>query len=269
MKRLDARVLSGLVLILGGLLFLLQTMNIIPSNLGGGWAILFGLAGVAFGYVFLVERQQNWWAIIPGLTLLGLAALIGIGSLVPGTAGELLAGLFMGSVGLSFLIIYLVRREFWWALIPGGVLVGFGLIIALSAFFPDSDELIGALFIGFIGLAFWIVYLAKRDFWWAIIPAGVMTTLAITTALVSYTEDFQVGVMFLGFAATFALVGVVPTREGRMTWAFIPAGIMAVLAVIFLATLGHTLRYLNYVWPVLLLLVGLYLIWQSLRKPAA
>ena len=74
--------------------------------------------------------------------------------------------------------------------------------------------------------------------------------------------------MFLGFAATIALVGAVPTREGRMTWAFIPAGIMAVLGVIFLATLGHTLGYLNYVWPVLLLLVGLYLIWQALRKPA-
>ena len=31
----------------------------------------------------------------------------------------------------------------------------------------------GALFLGSIGLAFWVIYFVRRDFWWAVIPGGV------------------------------------------------------------------------------------------------
>ena len=32
----------------------------------------------------------------------------------------------------------------------------------------------GALFLGCIGIAFWVIYLADRARWWGIIPGGVL-----------------------------------------------------------------------------------------------
>ena len=35
------------------------------------------------------------------------------------------------------------------------------------------------MFLGTIGLSFWVIYLTRRDFWWAVIPGGALMTLAL------------------------------------------------------------------------------------------
>jgi hypothetical protein len=142
------------------------------------WLLIFGAAGVTFLFVFASNRQQ-WWAVIPGFTLLGLAVLIAFGD----TLGAWGGGLFLGSIGLSFWVIYAVRRDYWWALIPAGVLSTLALIAVLA---ESVDGMIvgGILFLG-LAATFTLVYLltgeARQK--WALIPAGILGAMGALLVL--------------------------------------------------------------------------------------
>jgi hypothetical protein len=90
-----------------------------------------GLA-LAFGHIYLTARAERWWAILPGGFMLVLAVVVGASSYVAAT--ETLAALLFIGLGLVFFLLYLLdgKRRQWWALIPGIVLVLFG-VLALSA----------------------------------------------------------------------------------------------------------------------------------------
>ncbi|MCL5996036.1 MAG: hypothetical protein M1546_08265 [Chloroflexi bacterium] len=207
MRRYDMRLLWGLLLIAGGALFLLENLGILPLG-GYVWALLFAVGGLTFLGVFSADRA-NWWAVIPGLTLLGI-----------------------------------------------------GMTIALSIAFPEQvGAWIGAGFLGMIGLAFWIVYLTNREFWWAIIPGGVLVTLAMVAGIAPFWGGFETGgLFFLGMGLTFALVGVVPTPQGRMTWAFIPASILTLMGLLVMAA---ATSLINYIWPIVLIAFGVVLLWRA------
>ncbi len=200
----------GALLIVLGLLFLLQNFGLFGGLENIIWLVLFGAGGLAFLWVFFSNREQ-WWAIIPGFTLLGLAFLIGFGE-------------YMGAWG-------------------------------------------GALFLGAIGLSFWVIYLLRRDFWWAIIPGGALVTLALVAGLSDIVQDDDGmaigGILFLGFALTFLLVYLAPTSQGRMKWALIPAGILGVMGVLFLLSLGG---FINYALAIGLILVGGFLVARTLMR---
>lgn len=206
MKALETRTAWGGLLILLGVLFLLQTLGIIPGDLAILWALVFAAAGIAFLYLYARDQERSWWAVIPGLTLVGLAGAI-----------------LLGEYGTR-------------AMQPLG----------------------GTVFLGLIGLAFLLIYLGNRDRWWAIIPAGVMLTLALIAGLSTFFEGADLGaVLFFGLAATFGLLYFVPTPRGRMTWALIPAGVLLIMGILVLATLSPVA---GYIWPLALILVGLYLL---------
>ncbi len=206
---LGSRVLWGGLLIAAGILFLLENLGVIQFA-DIFWAILMGLGGVFFLSVFLADRN-NWWALIPGIILFDLALLVALDAIFPQ---------FAGSVG-------------------------------------------GALFLAGIGLSFWVIYLIRRDHWWAIIPGGALFTLAavvIASSLGYETESG--GVLFLGLGLTFGLVALAPTSEGgRMTWAWIPAAALVVIGVL---VFGAAANLINYLWPAVLILLGLFLVYRTL-----
>jgi len=209
MKLSNFRVLWGSLLILAGALFMAQNLNLIPSAWGIIWGLFFGIAGGVFLYAFSTDRSQ-WWTLIPALALFGLMLLI---------------------IGDAYLPRF-------------------------------TDELGGSVILGAIGLGFWVVYLVKRDAWWAVIPAGILTTLAIVAAVDPFVHDS--GWIFLvGMGLTFAIVGILPTPGGRMTWAFIPAGILLALGVF---TSAFLLPYLNYIWPVILIGFGGFVVIKNMRN---
>lgn len=208
MSRPDMRVFWGVLLIAAGLLFLAQSLGLISSAWRALWVVVFGLAGLSFVAWLLVDRRQ-WWAIIPGLTLLGLA----------------------GATLLSILL-------------P-----------------EENDRWGGLMFLGAIGLSFALVYLMRRDFWWALIPAGALLTLALVTVFARFMAGAELGALiFLGLSLTFGLVAVVPTPHGRMAWAWIPAGVLGVIGILIALAMGSLL---NYLWPVALILAGVYLLVRS------
>jgi hypothetical protein len=92
-------------------------------------AALFVGQAIAFAHIYLLDRAGRWWAIIPGGFMLMLGGTIALSSVTeePATLGT---ALFIG-LGAVFFLLYLLgqRRQLWWALIPGSVLVLFGLFL--------------------------------------------------------------------------------------------------------------------------------------------
>jgi hypothetical protein len=176
------------------------------------------------------------------------------------TIGSLLIALLFAFGSLVFLSVFFENREHWWALIPGFVLMGLAGQIALSFFAPQlSDSVGGALFLGALGLSFFAVYLIRRENWWAVIPGGVLATLAVVSALEATALDTG-AIFFFGLALTFGLVAVLPTPDGAMRWAWIPAGILLLIAVMLVVAAGD---YINFVIPVALIAVGVYLLLRT------
>jgi hypothetical protein len=212
MKRLDVRAIGGILLIIVGILLLLQNLGVFEVIVALVWALLFAAGGLIFLYMFLTEHTRNWWAVIPGFALLGLAALI-----------------------------------------------------LLDELFPRIGEALGgAIFLGGVGLAFWVIYFIKREHWWAVIPGGVLFTLALVT-VVSYVlgGGWAGGAFFVGLGLTFGLLYFLPTPQGRMKWALIPAAVLVVMGVLVTAATTGGLSCLG---GAVLILVGLYLLFRMFRS---
>ena len=214
LKRFDVRTVNtvgAILLIVVGILLLLQNFGILGGVVALIWSLIFAAGGLIFLYMFLTNRTQ-WWAIIPGFTLLGLAALI-----------------------------------------------------TLDQFLPRvGDALGGTIFLGGIGLAFWVIYFLNREHWWAVIPGGVMFTVALVAGLDAVFEGLEMGgVVLLGIGLTFGLLSLLPTPQGRMRWALIPAAVLLVMGLLITAA---TTGILEYLWPAALIVVGLYLLFRMFRS---
>jgi len=206
------RVILGVFLVILGVVALLQTLRIVNLE-SGFWPIffaaLFMLAGLSF-LAALIQTRANWWAAIPGVTLLSIGALIGLNELVPGFA-------------------------------PYG----------------------GSLVLGGIGLSFWLVYLLAPQNWWAIIPGGTMVTLAVVAGLGEVSGIESGGFFFLGLAVTFALLSILPTGGRKMSWPWIPAAVLLVLGVVVSFS---SVGFANFVWPVILILLGVFFLTRNIFR---
>lgn len=155
MKKYDPRLWIGLLMVFGGVLILLENLNIISNVSGIFWGALLGLVGAFFLYL-LIRDRSNWWAAFPAFTLLGLA----VSSFLPNSLEAFEGLVFFAGISLAFIWVYATDTSRWWAIIPAGVMLTLGVIAAL-------DEISGAdnggfLFLG-LGLTFILV---------AILPGG-------------------------------------------------------------------------------------------------
>jgi len=91
-------------------------------------AVLFIGLALAFAHIYLLDRTERWWAIIPGGFMLVLGVVIGLSSVIA-SVEALGAALFIG-MGTVFLLLYfLAGRRQWWALVPGSVLLILGFFV--------------------------------------------------------------------------------------------------------------------------------------------
>ena len=191
MKGDRSSLIWGLLLVALGLLFLLQSFGIANAVGGAVFWVLFAAGGVAFLYVFLRDRER-WWAVIPGMGLLGLALLIALGSVAPRLEGLLGGPIFLGALGASFLVVYSVRPRFWWAIIPGGVLLSVAVVAFLDQVNVPFDT--GAIVLIGMGATFLALTLVRAEsgrLWWAAIPGCVLTLIGVlilgeSVAIMSY-----------------------------------------------------------------------------------
>ncbi|NTU64493.1 MAG: hypothetical protein HGB05_14115 [Chloroflexi bacterium] len=178
------RLIWGVALIAMGAFFLGQQLGLFGELELSFWAFAFGLLGLIFLFTFLADRQQ-WWALIPGCILLGVAALI-VNAENEFITDQQASGLFLFSVGLPFLLIYVVDRRMWWALIPGGVLS----VLALITFVSGGDvsgQVIAAIMLFGLAALFAVLRFVTRSnpymgwaTWVAIILAAIGALVLIT-----------------------------------------------------------------------------------------
>ena len=183
-------------------------------------------------------------------------------NLIP-NAWDLIWGAMLGIAGIVFLVAYWSDRTQWWPLIPGLGLLSLGALVLVDSMLPGVPWS-GAIFLGGIGVAFWLIYLLNRENWWAVIPGGVLLTLAVVAGLDPYVSgDAGGGIFMFGLGLTFALVGVLPSSQGPMRWALIPAAVLLLLAIFLLTPLTP---WLNFIWPLALIVLGVYFILRNLGK---
>jgi hypothetical protein len=196
MKRLDPRIIIGVVLILAGGLGFLQAFGFLRNASDVFWGIVFLVAGGVFLAMFASNfASGGWWAAFPGFILAGIGVLI----LLPNSLDNIGGGVFLGAIGLSFWAVYLTSRDRWWAIIPGGVLLTLAVVSALPSNFIGGVDSGGVFFLG-LALTFLLVALLA-GMSWAYWPAGV---LGVFGAFLF----FQSQVYLLSYIAAAALIVV-------------------------------------------------------------
>lgn len=168
MRRYDPRLIIGALLVLGGLLSLLDAMDIISDGGGIFWGLLFAAGGLIF-LSMLINNRENWWAAFPAFTLLGLA----LSSFLPESLEAFEGLVFFAGISAGFWWVYFTGTDRWWAIIPAGVLLTLGIVSAVDD--VTGMETGGLFFLG-LGLTFVLVAVLPggggRS--WALIPGVVL-----------------------------------------------------------------------------------------------
>jgi len=177
MRILNSRAAWGWALIAGGIIFLLQNLNVLP-DIGWIWAAAFGMAGLIFLFYFFRDSER-WWSAFPAFGLLGIAGTLLFADLLPGDLADEIGGaFFIGMLGLSFLFIYLRTRDHWWPIIPAGSLLTIGgIILVTSSSIDPGPSVIGLVLFGGLALTFLVLFLVPSESGrakWAIWPAASM-----------------------------------------------------------------------------------------------
>jgi hypothetical protein len=172
---------SGIVLVLVGVLFLLETLGVMDLN----WEVfagpLFALGGLFFLVVF-IKNTQDWWALIPAFLLIGIGTFLFIGHTM-GIAVEQWAGtIFFGLLSLAFFLIYAFHHEHWWAIIPGGVFLTLSGMNLVS----ENELLSGGVFFLGLALTFGLIYILPKPSGkstWALYPGGALLLIGALITL--------------------------------------------------------------------------------------
>ncbi len=160
-----------------------------------------------------------------GLALLVVGGLMLITRLAPGNV----------FVELVWLTGYVLLASFLWRTLEGRVPLGWRIgvhgVIGIMAT-ATLTRLAGPVFLGFAALAFMLVYWyspqGRQRMGWALIPAGVFTTLALVAGVDTLLPHWDGGSIFLlGMTATFTYIYLIPREKGGGRWALWPALVWA------------------------------------------
>jgi hypothetical protein len=181
LKWLRSPIVWGVLFIVAGILFLLEAVT--GYQFGSlFWSVIFALGALLF-ITFYLGNRANWWALIPSIILAGLCLSTLFDVLLPESANFLSEIFVLGGIGASFLVVYLVDRRHWWAIIPAGVMFTLAVISVVEEII--GGEATGGLILIGIGITFAVLALlpaAKTRMSWAWIPAAVLIIIGTVIA---------------------------------------------------------------------------------------
>jgi hypothetical protein len=132
---------------------------------------------IPFLAVYVRDRSE-WWPLIPSYVLLIIAAMLAL--IETGILGDTWVATFvLAGIGSPFLVVYLINRSNWWALIPAYVMFDIGLMVGLIDAGVLRDMLIPAYVMLSIALPFFVVYAINPSEWWPLIPGGIMGFMGV------------------------------------------------------------------------------------------
>lgn len=157
-------------------------------------------------------------------------------------------------------------------LIAGIMLIAFGVVALLATLINSS--ILGLSILPTLGILF-IVWALLARLPGLMIPGGILTGLGggillSDVAFGSAAGDVRGGIIVLGLGVGFLMI--LPLiwliSPERHWWALIPGGILSLIGIALLVG-GGALNVLNVagkLWPVVPIIVGIYLIWRIVRK---
>jgi|GEM_PF-677923 len=182
-----------------------------------------------------------------GLILIGLGALLLLSNLgIIGGMGGVIGLLILGGIGAWLLNQYYTSRQrHQWLLFSGFTILG-------AAAATVTGDYAGIWFLALTGFGFLTAWRENDSYWWALIPAGTMFTLAGVVFAEQSIGWLDGGVVFfLGMALTFLVIYSLPRHA--QSWALFPAAASAALALVVWGASG------SWLLPLLLIGAGLYL----------
>jgi len=154
-------------------------------------------------------------------------------------------------------------------LIPIEIAVGFllsviGLVSVASYLAPE----IGPYATLIVGLTCLGLFAASRGYGFAV-PAGIVTGVGIGIALVGITPDEAVAPLILlslaaGFVGSWAL-GLLAVPSTTHAWPFVPAAIIAAVAIILAVGTPEALVYLQLAVAGVFILAGIWMVARYIR----
>lgn len=165
--------------------------------------------------------------------------------------------------GLAFLFGFVAKRQEWWQAIPGFLLLSVAAIIYLISRGVAEIWSAVVLFLG-LALAFGVIFFSsRRSNWWALIPSGTLTVVAILLLLSSRNLSTSLlgMVLFGGMGLVFGLLYLLAKERRQFLWALIPAAVLLVMGLVTLfAGIGQSSPGLApwlRLWPLLLVAAGI------------
>ena len=226
-------------------------------------APLFIAIGVPFVVAYFLDRTQNWWALIPAGVMGFLTFVL---SSVETLGGEVIGAALFFMAAATFGFIHYTRRALWSLIVTYVMFVlGFMPLFARGS----RPEFAGLVMLFSIALPFFVIYFrAPTERFWAIIPAGILATTGLLVAFIllpglpgpGYDNRIPNSLMYVGISATFAIVWLRHHKHWGMLFTVLAA--CAAIANLFVGNLEKF-------WPVLLVVAGGYVLYNSLRHPVA
>lgn len=97
-----------------------------------GGALLLGAIGIGFLALYLASYER-WWALIPGGTLITLAAVVALSSTLKGAAIAVVLFVGLGATLALLAILPTGEGRMRWPLVPAAILALVGLLVGIGA----------------------------------------------------------------------------------------------------------------------------------------
>ncbi len=206
------------------------------------------VAIAAFVATYFLAGTKKWGWLLPAFVLAGMA--VDLSTELYHTFLSQINGVpIMIGIALWFLTGFLIDRKRWGLLIPAYILViaavqtEINTILLPNILRGQSVPFLlafssGAGMMIMLALPFFVVYVVSKKSWWALIPAGAFTSIAVIIMLPLLVSDehntqfgLYSGVLCLGLAATFGILWL--RRKTEPTdWAKYPAAGLFVLSIL-------------------------------------
>jgi hypothetical protein len=174
------------------------------------WFVLLVLGGMA-ALAFYVTDRSDRPALIAAYALWAIALLLAL-IMLNVLRDEAVAVYILLVAALPFGLTYARDRRQPWALIPAYTLVAVALMIALLGLGILVGELVPPYVLFAIALPFFAVYASDRRQWWAIIPAGILTAVALFFLVAEEALEWAVPVLLI-LAGVWILARMSATRR--------------------------------------------------------
>jgi len=248
----------GITLIVGALVFLAVNLGLIAYG-GPMTPLIAGAVGVLslpFFLRYLSDRSQKW-ALLTAWVFFSLATLLLIVALQP-VYSQMVGMVALIELAVPFGVAYATDRSRWWSIIPAYVLVAAAGLFGLTIF-GLSFEMLGAFALLSVALPLWILYMLDRSNLWAIVPAGVITAVAVLLLVAFSAFQAAAPAFYVIFHATLALVSfALWLTFRRFDWAiWLAVGFAAAAAMSFILPQGG--------WAMLALAAGSYIIYRLIK----